>query len=183
MNIYFIKVALRGISPMVWRRLRIPGNTSLAMLHDLIQCVYSWDSLHLHQFHIHGKDYGINYIGAVCYPDNARKVYIDDFSFDVGDKFTYTYNFFKNHVHDIRIEKIESLTEITNQVPMCLSGSGMLGVTKYDIVDVKHRMLKTIVAKKGTLTAEDIIKFAKKLARVEFNKKRINTKIMSYKAN
>ena len=37
MKTYFIKVALRGISPMVWRRLRIPGATSLAMLHDNIQ--------------------------------------------------------------------------------------------------------------------------------------------------
>lgn len=71
MNIYFIKVVLRGVSPMIWRRLRISGNTSLAILHDIIQCVYGWDGFHLHQFHIHGKDHGINYIGAICYPDNA----------------------------------------------------------------------------------------------------------------
>lgn len=30
MKTYSIKIALRGISPMIWRRLRLSGNTSLA---------------------------------------------------------------------------------------------------------------------------------------------------------
>ncbi|MDX2504157.1 MAG: hypothetical protein QNL62_06750 [Gammaproteobacteria bacterium] len=33
MKNYSIKIALRGVSPMIWRRLRIPGSTSLADLH------------------------------------------------------------------------------------------------------------------------------------------------------
>ena len=60
MRVYFIKVALRGISPMVWRRLRVPSVTSPAMLHEIIPIINSWDNGHLHQFHIVGKDYGIN---------------------------------------------------------------------------------------------------------------------------
>jgi hypothetical protein len=36
-NTYSIKIALRGISPMIWRRLRIDGNTSIAGLHYIIQ--------------------------------------------------------------------------------------------------------------------------------------------------
>ena len=39
MKLYFIKVALRGVSPMVWRRLRIPGTASLAMLHNCLQII------------------------------------------------------------------------------------------------------------------------------------------------
>ncbi|EKK3320091.1 plasmid pRiA4b ORF-3 family protein, partial [Salmonella enterica] len=39
MEIYVIKVAVHGVSPMVWRRLRIAANTSLAALHYIIQIV------------------------------------------------------------------------------------------------------------------------------------------------
>ena len=90
-NIYLIKFALRGVSPMVWRRMKIPGNTSLAKLHDIIQLIFDWDDTHLHQFHIYGKNYGKYYHGGLSCSDSVNKVYIDDFGFDIGDKFRYEY--------------------------------------------------------------------------------------------
>jgi hypothetical protein len=42
---------------MVWRRLRIAADTSLAAPHYIIQIVQGWDDDYLHQFHIYGKDY------------------------------------------------------------------------------------------------------------------------------
>lgn len=33
MKIYTLRIVLRGISPMIWRRVRIPEATSLAELH------------------------------------------------------------------------------------------------------------------------------------------------------
>lgn len=36
MKIYVIKVAVRGVSSVVWRRLRITADTSLAALHYII---------------------------------------------------------------------------------------------------------------------------------------------------
>ena len=88
MKMYFVKIALRGVSPMVWRRLRIPGNTSLAQLHNIIQIAYNWDDEYLHQFHIYGKDYGLSYAGGILFSDDARQVFLKDFEFDAGDKFT-----------------------------------------------------------------------------------------------
>lgn len=67
MKIYVIKIAVNGISPMVWRRLRISANTSLAALHYIIQIVQDWGDDYLHQFHIYGKDYGISYEGALAF--------------------------------------------------------------------------------------------------------------------
>ncbi len=64
MNNYSVKIALRGVSPMIWRRLRIPGSTSLAEFHQIIQIVFGWNDDHLHLFHIYGKDYGISYLGG-----------------------------------------------------------------------------------------------------------------------
>ncbi|WP_416240649.1 IS1096 element passenger TnpR family protein, partial [Klebsiella pneumoniae] len=39
MKIYVIKIAVHGVSPMVWRRLRIAADTSLAALHFIFQIV------------------------------------------------------------------------------------------------------------------------------------------------
>jgi Plasmid pRiA4b ORF-3-like protein len=58
MKAYFIKLALRGVSPMVWRRLQIPSNTSLAKLHHIIQIIYNWDDEYLRIAWNLGTDYG-----------------------------------------------------------------------------------------------------------------------------
>jgi len=151
MKVYLVKIALRGVSPMIWRRLRIPGETSLAMLHDIIQVINSWEDFHLHQFHIYGKDYGLNYPGGLSFSDNAHHVYLDDFTFDVGDKFTYEYNFFEHIMHDIRIEEIKD-SRTSNHALSCLSGSGMPGANKYDVMNVEFEMFEKIVNQKGKLS-------------------------------
>ena len=176
MKVYIIKITLRGVSPMVWRRLSIPGTASLAMLHECIQIINGWDDSHLNQFRIFGKDYGVYQDGGIYFNDDARTVYIDDFKFNVGDKFTYEYNFFQHIMHDIRIEKIQE-SSLTDNLITCQSGNGMPGATKYDVMNIEHKMLKKIVLKKGKLTVKDIIDFQEKYYRAKFNKKRINASL------
>lgn len=72
MKTYSIEVALRGISPMIWRRFKINGNTTLADLHHVIQIGMGWDNLHLHQFRVYAKDYGICYPGGPSFMDDAH---------------------------------------------------------------------------------------------------------------
>ncbi|EFG6834155.1 plasmid pRiA4b ORF-3 family protein [Escherichia coli] len=72
MKVYVIKIAVRGVSPMVWRRLRIAADTSLAALHFIIQIIQGRGDDHLHQFHIYGKDYGITYEGSIGFPDKPE---------------------------------------------------------------------------------------------------------------
>ncbi|MCF7423557.1 plasmid pRiA4b ORF-3 family protein [Escherichia coli] len=45
-------------------------------------------------------------LNRLGFPDNPFQVVIDDFEFDVGDRFTYEYNFFEHWIHDIRVEAI-----------------------------------------------------------------------------
>lgn len=49
---------------MIWRRLQIDGNTSIADLHYIIQIAMGWNDDYLHHFHIHGMDYGISRAGV-----------------------------------------------------------------------------------------------------------------------
>ena len=107
MKTYLVKMALRNISPMVWRRLWISENTSLADLHQIIQHSFNWENEYLHKFHIYGQDYGVYHVGGLMFDDDPYKVFLDNLEFEQGDKFVYEYNFFKNHVVDVRIEEIE----------------------------------------------------------------------------
>jgi hypothetical protein len=176
MKLYFIKIALHDVSPMVWRRLSVPGTTSLAMLHNCIQIINGWDDSHLNQFRIFGKDYGVYHDGGISFNDDARTVYMDDFDFDVGDKFTYEYNFFEHIIHDLRIEDIKELPMTKNNI-FCIDGSGMPGATKYDVMDVEFKMLKKIVNKKGKLSYADVCDFREKINHVKFIKRYVNDQL------
>ena len=52
--VYQLKVTIKGIRPPVWRRLQVPGEATLADLHDVIQTAFGWENAHLHQFVIGG---------------------------------------------------------------------------------------------------------------------------------
>lgn len=126
MKHYSIKIVLRGVSPMIWRRLKLSGDTSLASLHYIIQIVNGWDDDYLHQFHIYGQDYAIPREGGISCED-ARSVRLDNFGFDIGDRFTYEYNFFAYWLFDIRIEAIEE-RPTTIDPPVCTSGKQWLTI-------------------------------------------------------
>ena len=141
MDNYCIKVALRGISPMIWRRLRIAGNTSLADLHHITQIAMGWDGEHLHCFHIYGEDYGISYEGGLCFNHDVSEVFVGDFNFDTCDRFTYTSNFTAHWLCDVRVERTE---QASKRVPNCFNSSGRLseGGSRYDKPDVFFAMME-----------------------------------------
>jgi hypothetical protein len=50
--VYKLKVWLRGISPMVSRRLLVRSDSTIADLHYTLQIAIGWSDAHLNQFHI-----------------------------------------------------------------------------------------------------------------------------------
>jgi len=52
--VYRLRIMVAGISPLIWRRLLVPGETTLAELHAVVQTVFGWGGEHLHRFVIHG---------------------------------------------------------------------------------------------------------------------------------
>lgn len=164
------------MSPMIWRRLQIPGSTSLADFHHVIQIVFGWDDDHLHRFHIYGNDYGIAYVGGLSFSDNPYTVYLDDFEFDIGDRFTYEYNFFDRWLHDIRVEAIETAS-ISPSDPFCIKGNGMPGATKYDEVERTMNLVEAIVDSDKSTTVADILCQIEALDAVRFNRKKINHRL------
>lgn len=119
--IYHLKVHILNISPMIYRRFIIDGNTHLAQLHHLLQIILGWENQHLHLFHIWVVDYGIAYIGVNHFRDNPCEIFIGDLELRAGDKFSYVYDFGDYWKHEVRVEKIENLPS-GYQYPVCTAG-------------------------------------------------------------
>jgi Plasmid pRiA4b ORF-3-like protein len=56
--VYQFRVVVQGVSPLIWRRLLVRSDMSLATLHAALQVIFAWSDTYLHSSHILGKAYG-----------------------------------------------------------------------------------------------------------------------------
>jgi hypothetical protein len=112
---YRIHVWIRQISPMIWRRLLVGSDSSIADLHHTLQIAFGWSDSHLHRFHIHGRDYGIGF------STDAKQVRLADFRFCINERFRYEYDFGDAWQHEVRIEQRLPL-DGTCVYPRCIGG-------------------------------------------------------------
>jgi hypothetical protein len=120
-QIYRLKVTLRNVRPPVWRRVEMPGRTTLTELHSILQTVMPWCDEHLHDFEIDGVRYGAPDDGWE--DDELRdesKVRLDDVAAE-GTTIRYTYDFGDDWRHDVVVEKVLP-AEGQVQYPRCLTG-------------------------------------------------------------
>ena len=122
-RVYQLKVSLRDISPMIWRRLLVTSDTTIAYLHEVLQIAMGWEDLHLHQFRIHGKAYGIYRDGGISFGDNPHQVMLADFKLRKGERFVYEYDMGDFWQHDIRLEDVLPL-DVSKHYPVCTAGDG-----------------------------------------------------------
>jgi hypothetical protein len=80
-EVYQIRVYLREISPMIWRRVLLRSEHTIADLYYTIQIAKGWDDFHLHQFTIWGKRYGVSRIYGPHFRENGRDVSLCTFQF------------------------------------------------------------------------------------------------------
>ena len=94
-QIYQFRICLKGISPMILRRILIKSNKTLADLHYVIQIVMGWTDYHLNEFIIHGKRYTIPNCGGMPSPNGkyGTKIKLSDMKFRLNKKFLYNYDF------------------------------------------------------------------------------------------
>src|SRR4029453_306045 len=99
LSIYQLRIVLRGISPLIWRRVLVPGETTLGPPHAILQILFAWSDAHLHSFSIHGREYGSS--GASTHP-----VRLHDLRLHRGERFRYVYDFGAYWECDIRLEAL-----------------------------------------------------------------------------
>jgi hypothetical protein len=49
-TVHRVKVSLHGARPHVWRRLEVPSDLPLSVLHEVVQTAFGWFDCHPHQF-------------------------------------------------------------------------------------------------------------------------------------
>jgi len=105
-TVYQLRGVVHGISPLIWRRLLVPADTTIADLHTVLQTAFGWGGEHLHRFVIHGVEYGISYVGGVGFRDDPHRVRLADLGLRPTERFVYDYDFTDGWRLDLRLEQI-----------------------------------------------------------------------------
>jgi hypothetical protein len=101
--IYRLRIDLKGAKPPIWRRVEIPGDLTLAALHDVIQTVFEWEGYHLHVFETAYGDYGDGDVDLGHGLDG--EVTIEQVLTGPGAKLTYVYDYGDYWEHVVRVER------------------------------------------------------------------------------
>lgn len=114
-----LRITLRDIKPAIWRRVRVPADAPLGLLHEVIQVVFGWKSYHLHDFLIADIRFG-----SVDVEDEFFLV--DESSAPLGavtragSTFIYRYDFGDDWEHEVKAERV---TEGGDEPLICLGGA------------------------------------------------------------
>ncbi len=105
-SIFVLGVSLVGITPKVWRQVRVPGDFSLGDLHEVIQVVMGWYDDHLHAFAVGDRHYANTMdVDDPEYTDEET-VTLDELGLASGSRFTYIYDFGDAWKHTIRVSRV-----------------------------------------------------------------------------
>jgi hypothetical protein len=117
--IYQLKISLAGAKPPIWRRLEVPGDTSLATLHDIIQAAFNWSDTHIHAFETSYGDFGVadQELGYRA----EKPVTLEQVAAGEGSRLEYTYDFGDNWTHEIVVEKVQDREPVA-EYPRCVGG-------------------------------------------------------------
>jgi Plasmid pRiA4b ORF-3-like protein len=103
--VFRLRIQLRHVDPVVWRRVLVPGSVRMAKLADMLIAAMGWNSSHLHAFEVNGKHYGMHFDD---WPDEE----IDEKTVTVLQalrderRFRFDYDFGDNWQHDVTIESL-----------------------------------------------------------------------------
>jgi hypothetical protein len=104
---YQIKVSISGSDPEIWRRLSLPGDITLDLLHNVIQIAFGWEHSHLHQFEAYGRRYTDTSFGPVPGATDERQATLAELAPRKGSRLRYTYDFGDDWAHDIVVEDVD----------------------------------------------------------------------------
>lgn len=120
-EVYRLHVWIRQISPMIWRRLLVRSDSTIANLHYTLQIAFGWSDEHLNRFHIHGQDHGVYHDGGISFSSDPNHVRLCDFKFRTNERFLYEYDFTDGWQHEVRVEA-RLAQEDKRLYPYCIGG-------------------------------------------------------------
>jgi hypothetical protein len=120
-SFYTLRIELRHIEPLIWRRVHVPVDIPLPRLHDVLQVVMGWTDSHLHSFRIADRGYTNS-------DDFADMDMLAERSHNIGAligetirQFEYEYDFGDGWEHRIAVEAIGKAAGDPPH-PLCVAG-------------------------------------------------------------
>ena len=117
--VYRLRIDLKGAKPPIWRRVEVPGDLSLAALHDVIQTVFEWEGYHLHVFETGFGDFGDGDVDLGHGLD--AEVTVEQILAGPGAKLTYVYDYGDYWEHVVRVERTYAADPDVHY-PRCVGG-------------------------------------------------------------
>jgi len=119
-----LKIVLKEVEPVVWRRIQVGRQVRLDRLHLIIQAVMGRTNSHLHEFLIKGQ----RYRDVEQMDENIDEPGMNDEQefrlaklVDEGDVFEYEYDLGDCWEHEVIVEKVME-PEAGIKYPRCLAG-------------------------------------------------------------
>lgn len=106
--LYQLRIELKEVQPIVWRRLLVPENVTLAKLNSILYQTMGWHGGHLHEYVVGRMHYGIpddDWPGAEPMVDE-RRVRLNTLVEGGARRFTYLYDFGDNWEHTVRVDDL-----------------------------------------------------------------------------
>lgn len=119
-SVFRLRIQLRDVTPVVWRRVLVPGSIRMAKLSPILLAAMGWNNSHLHAFVIGDKRIGM------CFDDYPQGE-TDERSVTVlqalrGERrFVFEYDFGDDWVHDVVVEDL-TWTYFGLKFAVCLDG-------------------------------------------------------------
>ena len=106
---YQLRIELKHVEPLIWRRVLVPENVTLARLHAILLSAMGWGGGHLHEFRIARCRYGIP--DEEDWPEDdplfdERRFRLKGLVESGARRFTYLYDFGDGWEHMIKVEDI-----------------------------------------------------------------------------
>lgn len=112
---YTLRIALKNVRPIIWRKLEVPSNISLTFLGTILIEAMGWENCHLHQF-VQGTHFysPANQQEPDMFPDfgdvvnhKSEEFCISDLLHTKGDKVGFDYDFGDDWAHQITLSSVD----------------------------------------------------------------------------
>ena len=121
-SIYQLKIELQGAKPPIWRRLLVPSDIKLDVLHLAIQISMGWTDSHLHQFITKEREfYGVKEDDLEFDVKDESKFHLSQLLTAEKDNLLYEYDFGDSWMHKVTLEKVLPF-DIEKKLPYCVTG-------------------------------------------------------------
>lgn len=126
--IYELEVSLTGSDPLIWRRIKVPGNSHLGWLHAVLQVAVGWTNSHLHQFIAGENRYSDPASAKEQYEGDPpildeRKAKLMSLLPTEGDGMFYEYDFGDSWEHLVSVVRILPPDADLESKALCLDGA------------------------------------------------------------